>query len=167
MAGPRFSGVFLYLCLCVSSCQRNLNHSQCMYWRMSQFLQRTGQAMNKDAQVRHSTQLVLFIFKLFHIFNVRNWMNKSSCLWRLSLTGSWGGGTSWTEKPKPPSSQPLPPIYPGEPGCLLQERHPGNILVRCQNHLDCLPLLWRSSINTLIWARHPASKTEVGWRPEG
>lgn len=92
MAGPRFSGVFLYLCLCVSSCQHNLNHSQCMYWRMSQFLQRTGQAMNKDAQVRHSTQLVLFIFKLFHIFNVRNWMNKSSCLWRLSLTGSWGGG---------------------------------------------------------------------------
>lgn len=92
MAGPRFSGVFLYLCLCVSSCQHNLNHSQCMYWRMSQFLQRTGQAMNKDAQVRHSTQLVLFIFKLFHIFNVRNWMDKSSCLWRLSLTGSWGGG---------------------------------------------------------------------------
>lgn len=43
-------------------------------------MQRTREAINKDAQVRHGAQLVLFIFKLFHNFNVRNLMNKSSCL---------------------------------------------------------------------------------------
>lgn len=83
---------FSYICVSVSppASTISITLSACIDVSVPK-MQRTGEAINKDAQVRHGTQLVLFVFKLFHIFNVRNCMNKSSCLWRLSLTGSWGG----------------------------------------------------------------------------